>query len=235
MVTTHHDYETHPATGAEVTERERRSIAGTVRGGTTAGAIAGGGAVVLAILGLFDVLPFYMVTIATIAAGAALLIEGVSLAGAQAKLAREAHDGDRKRQIGVGGGLSAQAVGGAAAIVLGIIALFGVMPLTLVASAAIIMGASMLLGGAAHGDTTLDALETSGTSYRNLRSTEQQVKGASAAMALIGIGAATLGILVLIDVGGPLTLSLIAMLAIGAAALLAGSAMLSRIGTLVHR
>lgn len=56
--------------------------------------------------------------------------------------------------------------------------------------------------------------------------------GASAAMALVGIGAATLGVLVLAGIGAPVTLSSIAILLIGGAALLRGSALLARFGAL---
>lgn len=235
MVTTHHEYDKQPAPGAPMTERERKATAGTIAGGTTAEAIVGATAVVLAILGLLGILEFYMLTIATICAGAALLIEGLALAAGYAKIQRESQNGDRKVEAGVGGGLTVQALGGATGVVLGLLALFGLEPEVLIPVAAIAMGASMLLGGGARGELSLEPLDTAQASQRSRHANEQAVKGAGAAMALAGIGAAVLGILVLADVGEPLVLSLVAMLTIGAAALLAGSAMLSRVGNLVHR
>lgn len=235
MVSTHTDYDKHAGQEPALTERERKTIAGAVSGGTAVEALLGGAAVVLAILGLVGILEFWMLTLATICAGAALLIEGLSLAGAYAKIQRESHNGDRKREAGAGGGLTAQTLGGGAGMVLGILALIGFAPMTLTAAAAIAMGGALLLGGAARGEMTLDALERGHTSYGARHSTEQAVKGAGAAMALAGIGAGVLGILVLAEVGEPLVLTLVAMLAIGAAALLAGSAMLSRVGSLVSR
>lgn len=212
---------------------ERREVREIVAGGTGAEAIAGGAAVVLAILGLVGAIPFYMLTIATIAAGAALFIEGAAMAGAHAKVAREGLNGDTRNQA-VGGGMSAQALGGAAGMVLGILALFGVAPFVLVPAAAIVMGGAMLVGGPAHTEIPTSVIETGGTTSARVRhATSESVKGAGAAMALAGLGAVTLGILVLADIGAPMTLSLVAILAIGAAALLAGSALMSRVGALV--
>src|ERR1041384_1873560 len=105
------------------TERERRRLGLVVSGGTTAEAVAGLGAATLGVLGLAGVLPFYMLTIGIIVAGAALFIEGVSVGGAYAKLHHDVvMNTEADDQVEASTGLSVQVLGGAVAIVLGILA-----------------------------------------------------------------------------------------------------------------
>jgi hypothetical protein len=217
------------------TERERKRLGYLVGGGTTAEAIAGVGAATLAILGLAGILPFYMLMIGIIAAGAALFIEGVSVGGAYAKLHNEqVLYTEAEDQLGTSTGLSVQVLGGATAIVLGILGLVGLFPGTLAAIAVIALGAALLLGGPARAELNWSALELRHASNSSRVLATQAVHGASGILALVGLGAVVLGILALVATAPPAsatasTLVLVAVLAIGAAELLGGSSILGRI------
>src|SRR5262249_7927802 len=97
-------------------------------GGSVTEAIGAIGAVVLAIIGLAGILSSLMASIATIVIGAALLMEGI--ASRQFVFTRE---------------LKAGFFAGVAGTILGILALFGTAPQTLLAVALIVFGVSFLL------------------------------------------------------------------------------------------
>lgn len=198
-----------------------------VGGGTTAEAVAGLAAGTLAILGLAGVLPFYMTTIGVIAAGAALFIEGAAVAGAYAKLSYDTAVPETQ-QLEVGGGFGAQGIGGAAAIVLGILSLVGILPQILVPISVMVLGAALLLGGAARPELNFAQLGVRGATPHARYLAHQAIIGTSGVLSLVGIGALVLGILALVQ-GPTLELSMVAILAVGAAELLGGSAMLGRL------
>lgn len=206
---------------------DQTKLSTAVGGGTTAEAVAGLAAGTLAILGLAGVLPFYMTTIGIIAAGAALFIEGATVAGAYAKLSYDATIPEAQ-QLEVGGGFGAQGIGGAAAVVLGILSLVGILPQILVPISAMVLGAALLLGGAARPELNFAQLGVRGGSPHARYLAHQAIIGTSGVLALVGIGALVLGILALVQ-GPTFELSLIAILAVGAAELFGGSAMLGRL------
>ena len=160
------------------------------RGGTALAMFAGLATIVLAILGLVDILPLYMAGISAIVVGAALLFEGGSraawMAGARERLGEFAE-----------GGVSTQAIGGIAGIVLGILALMGINPVALLSIAVLTVGASLFAGGWS--------------------------AGSSGAKQFIGLASVVLGILSLVGYV-PLTLTLVAFLCLGAGSLLSGTA-----------
>jgi hypothetical protein len=218
-----------------MTVGERRQVARAVATGTTTEALAGAAAIALAILALAGILPVYLAAIATIAAGAALLIEGLSLSGAFAKIT---YEGGPAEHIpgGIGGGLGVYTVGGAAGVALGILALLEVEPLVMLPVAALVMGASILLGGSARAELNLSELDVHLAEPRARRAMEQSVKGTTSLMLLCGIAAAVLGIVALLDAGATaLTLSGVAMLVIGTATLFGGSALAGRMLTAARR
>jgi len=107
-------------------------------------AIASISTVVLTILGLAHVAPNFLVAIATITFGGALLLHGAGLLTEYAKLTRAAPAATPA--VFGGGGLSAVLLAGAAGIVLGILALLGISPTELTAIAVIAFGSALILG-----------------------------------------------------------------------------------------
>jgi hypothetical protein len=208
-------------------------------GTATLAAITGGAALLLAILGLNEILPFTMLEIATLLVGAGLMIEGSALT-AQYSDARAVLTA-RERSL-MGTGVSAELLGGAATIVLGILALIGVAPLVLAPSAAIVAGGAMLIGSASSERTRLisqvpSRLHGDERVQRDTqleRSTRAAVEASTGAEVLVGIGAIVLGVLALLGVE-PLILSLVAMLALGAAIVLGGGAIGARLAALLSR
>ncbi|HEX3474602.1 MAG TPA: hypothetical protein VHT91_06145 [Kofleriaceae bacterium] len=211
----------HPAEVAH----EQKISAATLAGGSSLELIGGGAAAVLAIIGLAGTLPFYMTTIATIVVGGALLAHGAAVTARRTDTMRSAED--RAERIEIGGGAGSEFLGGAGAIVLGILALAGVMPGVLLPVAMIVVGATILLGAPAQPEIARLAPDRD---RRMSRITHEAVEGASGGMVLAGLGAIVLGILALIGVGPVSTLVQVSLLAVGVALLLSGSALTARFG-----
>ncbi len=203
--------------GTNVYEQDRMA-AEVMFAGSTAEAVVGAAAVVLAIIGLANVFPGYMACIATIVVGAALFLEGVAVAAEYRKLARRIG----KAELGMG--LSSEIVGGAAGIVLGILALLNMRPALLSPIAVIVFGAALLLSAVATARFRL--LSGPHMSERARTITREAVEVASGAEVLIGIGAIVLGILALLG-WAPRTLVLVSLLGLGASILFTGSAISS--------
>jgi hypothetical protein len=173
--------------------------------GSAMEAIAALATMALAIVGLAGVFSTTLAAIATIIVGAAILIEGGSFsAGAFAA---------RGYAADVGAGLSAQALGGIAGIVLGILALLGVAQPTLLSVAVLVYGAAFLL-------SRMEFAQTFAASG----SVELPWREAGSGQVLIGVAGVVLGILAVIGISS-LTLVLVALLSFGAAALFSGSAL----------
>ncbi|HPZ96868.1 MAG TPA: hypothetical protein PLT93_01915 [Phycisphaerae bacterium] len=222
-----HDVQGRPVTGANVYEtEEKEKTAEVIFGGSTAEAVVGAAAVVLAILGLANMWPGYMASIATIAVGAALLFEGGAIASRYSDLAR------RTGASEIGGGVSAEILGGAAGIALGVLALLGIMPSALTPIAIIVFGGALLIGSAA--TARLNALSTVKMSDRARDVTRGAIEMASGTEVLIGIAAIVLGILALLGMA-PRTLVLIGLLALGATVLFSGAAISSRMAGVFRR
>jgi hypothetical protein len=172
--------------------------------------VAGIAAVAISIIGLAQVFPEILVSIATLAVGVALLFEGGAMAARFSDLVPEMEKSAERVRWG---GLTAEFLAGAAGIALGILALLHLAPMVLVPIAAIVYGCALILD--------------SGVNHR-LRSLEAQKSGVHGSgniqvlVVLVGVGAVTLGILALVGIV-PMVLSLVAMLGIGGANLLSGS------------
>ncbi|MCL4492455.1 MAG: hypothetical protein M1510_11275 [Nitrospirae bacterium] len=213
------------STQQEFQTQERRSR-GVLAAGTAAEGIAGIGAIVLAIIGLANTLPNYMLPIATIAVGAALLFEGGAVTARYTNLLTSARGRVDMREFGIG--MTTELLGGGVGLVLGILALIGIFPLVLVPVAAIVFGASLILGTGV--TSHLNSLWTSATEEREMvrEVTKEAIAAAAGVQFLVGLGAITLGILALIGIN-PMALSLVAMLSLGFSDLLSGTAIMSRI------
>lgn len=186
--------------------------------GSVGEAVGGAAAVVLAILALLGLLPLTLNAIAAIAIGAALLIGGAALARRYARAVPAGYV-SRGRQD-VAGALGLQAIAGVAGLALGILALLRIDPLTLLGVASIVFGAALLAGGG--------AMARLARSARWIRAEGDPVAAAGGWESLVGIGAIVLGILALTG-HAPMTLTLVAMLSVGAAILVSGSVLASRL------
>lgn len=203
-----------------------KSVEHAVIGGSSTEALAGAAAVVLAILGLAAIEPRFMIAIAAIALGAALIFDGAAVAAEYSRIL--SHSGNGALQsVELGGGISTQVGGGAAAVVLGILALLNLDPMTLLAIAAIVLGTTLLFSSGV--STRLNALkiETSGDHDVAKRVARDALTAATGTEVLVGLAAIVLGILALVGLA-PETLILVAMLVLGAAVLMTGGAVIGR-------
>ncbi len=182
-------------------------------GGTTAEAIGGLAAAVLAIIGLARILPSDMAAIATIVVGAAFLSEGLS---AGARLARFASEGAAGGEF-AGTGYTSEFLGGATAIVLGILAILGISPQVLLPVSAIVLGGSLLLGsGLSSGFQRF----TGGVGHSEAYWAVASFSGLGPRL-FVGIGAIVLGIIGVVGASW-MVLTLVSMLGLGISVFLIG-------------
>jgi hypothetical protein len=219
--------------GAGSLPHEQEKSLKIITSGSLTEALAGGGAVVLTILGLAGIMPGYMASIAVIAIGVALLAQGGAAASRWSTLVAQTRSYDWSSRSELGSGLSAEIFGGAAGIVLGILALLSIFHWVLIPVSLLVFGGTLLVGSG----TTVDLGTMGGPrAYDQFsRVTREITMAASGTQVLVGVGAIVLGILALVG-GDSLVLSLVGLLAIGASILLAGSAVSTRMmGMLRHR
>lgn len=220
------------AGGTGVIRRSERAVAGS----SLTEFVAGAAAIVLPILGLVGVLPLSLAAIAFIAIGAAMMIQGGAFAAQARTLLADLNIAD-PAAIDFVGGTNAEIMGGAAVIALGILALLRIAPLSLLPVAAIVAGGAMMFGAGAtsrlatfrYGATALN------DSQRDVL--RESVRASAGADILVGVGSATLGILVLAGVGSVatmMTLVLVATLSLGAGLFLTGTALGARMAALLR-
>jgi hypothetical protein len=174
--------------------------------------------VVLTILGLAHVAPNFLMAIATIAFGAALLLHGSAMLGDYARLAGRA-DENISAALG-GGGLSSILLAGAAGIILGILALLDIAPVELTAIAVIAFGSALILGTNSTLRLHLFKFAAANTNERTQRlaneiMASEMLSSSAGIYGLTGLAAIVLGILALAGFSA-VTLVLIALLALGA-------------------
>jgi hypothetical protein len=128
-------------------------------------------------------------------------------------------------------GMSAELVAGAAGVVLGVLALIGVAQVTLMASAAIVFGGALLLGGGeAYRLSQLGTPRQRSAAERAARAIARSTAGAEA---LVGIGLVVLGIVALTGMV-PMTLVLVAVLTLASTQLLTRAAETGRLITIMR-
>jgi L-asparaginase II len=121
---------------SDETNRSKSSV------GQTVAALA---TIVLTILGLAHVVPDFLVAIATIAFGAALLLHGSAMIAEYARANVRLGTAATTAPYAGDGGLSAVLLAGVAGVVLGILALLGISTHELTAIAVIAFGAALIL------------------------------------------------------------------------------------------
>jgi len=187
-----------------------------------AGGIA---SVVLAVVGLAGTASETMVAIAVIIFGAALLIQGGTLLSEYARIMFPSGSGSAAAGEFGGGSLSAVFLAGAAGIVLGILALLGLSPPILTAAAIIAFGAALVLSS--NSVWHLHMLKRSALTARkevggNEILANEMAFGSASLQALAGLAGVVLGIIGLAG-SHTVTLTLIALLALGGTLILTGS------------
>jgi hypothetical protein len=183
--------------------------------------IAGIAAIVLTILGLAHVVPTYLVAIATLAVGAALITHSLSLVQEFARLVTHPA---AIAEMGGGNVWSIELLGGAAGIVLGVLALLQLDPVDLVAIATIGYGGAFLISSNSTSRMTLLKVEASYGDEATRRLAGELMSSSTATQALTGLAAIVLGILALAGFS-PTVLVLIALLALGTVVLLNSAAL----------
>jgi len=198
-------------------------------GGSIVEAVGGAAAVVLAILGLLDILPVSMASVAVIAVGAALFIGGGTLAARFSRLlyVSEARFAPAATSEAIAGGMATETLFGAAGIALGILALLDTAPMTLIPVAVIAYGTALLMASGATARMSEMMVRGGAEPHRARHVARQAVFAASGSEVLIGLGGIVLGILAIAGFT-PLTLSLIALLSFGVSIVLSGSSIASR-------
>ncbi|WP_206606557.1 hypothetical protein [Steroidobacter cummioxidans] len=185
----------------------------------------------MSILALVGVMPNRLAPIAGIAFGAALLIEGAAMAVRHSELMAQASATEEAR-FELSGGMSVEAAVGIACIALGILALVGIAPATLLAVLAITGGAGLVVSAGTQrqlNEIRADALEISPTPRRVARTA---VSSAAATQVLAGIAAITLGVIALVNATSfPSVLTTTALLVLGGAVLLSSATLSSRMLT----
>lgn len=219
-----------PSTGTP--QEHGHLTAGMTGGSSMFMTIGGAAAVVLTILGLADLYPMYMLAISVIAIGGVMAMQGLALGSRYSRIVAET--GGRHGSSEVGTGLTAEFIAGAAGVALGILSLLGLDASVLAPIAVIVLGSGLLIGA---GVPSRLAHYTSGEtpSHPHLQhAVSEAIMASSGAEVLVGGGAVVLGIIALAG-EIPITLSLVALLAMGAATLMTGTAVTGKIaGTWAH-
>jgi hypothetical protein len=195
--------------------------------------VISGAVVVVAILGLAGLFPGVLLAVATIGIGAAFLMQGGAISARIKRILRE-NFGENSTVADVGSGVSAEVVGGLIGIVLGILALAGVMPATLVAIASLTYGGALILSSDAMARINNQVVEMGARSEAAKRLAHEALSVSSGVQLLVGLGAITLGILALIGIN-PAVLLLVSMLGLSAADLLSGTALGGRMMAVLER
>jgi hypothetical protein len=213
-------------------EVERQKSIKVVAGGSMTEAICGAATMVLAILGLAGILPWYMASIATIAFGVALLAQGSAIAARYSHLLREATPYEWDTRTEVGGGMGAEILAGGAGVVLGVLGLLGIGASTLIPIAVIVFGGALLLGSGAA--TDLGGFAAQGASSSFAHAARQATIAASGAQVLLGVAAIVLGIIALVSLDW-LLVTLVALLVVGASVLFSGASVSTRMASVLRR
>lgn len=201
--------------------------------GSTVEALGGAAAVVLAIIGLADIEPIYMLTIATIVIGATLVAQAALTASEYSEVVAKSGAAQWLR-AGFESELGAEAMAGGAAIVLGILGILDIHALALSAIAAIVLGVGFLLGSGVGARLNAVNVEMSSQHEMARRLARVAASGAIGAQVLVGGAAVILGILALVGTQTQ-PLALTAMLVLGASALLSGGALGSKMASMMTK
>ena len=200
--------------------------------GSVSEMIAGIAAIVLAIIGLAGMMPAVLLSIATIVFGVALLLSGGSIAARYGNIEREVAETEMET-IEIGTGVTMEFAGGLAGIVLGILALIGLVPMVLIPCAVIVFGATFILSiGLSNRLSALENYAPGGSAFSR-QLTREAVEASSGVQVLVGLAGITLGVLALIGFA-PMVLSLVGILTIAVGGSLSSVALTTRLWGALH-
>lgn len=185
--------------------------------------IGGAATIILSILGLVGLYPNYFVPISTIAIGITLLFKGAAIASEYPKLLMQTTS-TNYQQNELTGGMSIEFLAGASGIVLGILALLGLKAVMLCSIALIVFGVGLVAGSGVVSRLNTLKMSLFGTEDKTRRVLQEMVSTATHIQILVGLGAIVLGILSLLGIEN-VTLTLVGLLIIGAAAVLSGTSL----------
>jgi hypothetical protein len=174
-------------------------------------------ALVMAVLAIAGYFPIYLAAVATVAIGFALLAQGGTVAARWRKAARLAGSEHSEAMSA-----TTEMLGGAIAVILGLLALVDVSPMTLLPAASLVLGISVLLGGPAQPDL-VDAAPTAAP--RAGQRTRSAVRSSGGFMVIGGLLAIVLGVLAATGLAPVLPLTLIALVCVAAALSVAGGSL----------
>ena len=211
---------------------ERLSVK-AVMGGSIFESLASGVTFVLALVGVAEIVPEQMLLWSVIAMGAAFLFEGVGISMRYSKLLAETSK-DRWEKAEFGTGVSAEFIGGAVGLVLGIVAFTGFHRAAMLPTALLVYGITLLLSSGL--TFRLSALEIEGAeeSAKFKAVAREAVSVSALTELLLGIGAGILGIIALMSTT-PVPVTIVGMLIVGFAGLVTGTAVTSRMYGLIRR
>jgi len=204
-----------------IADRQFESVSGGASAWMTE-SVGGIVATVLTILGLAHIVPLFLVAIALIAAGAALVSRGVAIVRDFARLLARAGTATAVTEVGGSSAVYVELLAGAAAVILGILSLLGVASVDLVAIGVIALGGALVLSTNATARLTAQKLAMTSGGDEGARVVAAEIVTSSAGtQALAGLTAITLGILALAGFAS-VVLILIALLVVGSFILLDG-------------
>ena len=209
---------------------EERPVEATAAG-SIATSIGGLAAIILAIVGLVHIAPTYVLAIAALVVGAALVFQGGDLFAQYSGLL--AGMTQRRAETAPVGGVGIGMLAGLVGIVLGILALVTVSPSVLLPIAVIVFGVALI---GSSGDVTqlyTLKLQQSGADDNVQRMARESLALGSSTQTLIGLGGVVLGIVALVGLDWTV-LSLVALLAFGIAVLVNSTGVTDRMMTFFH-
>jgi hypothetical protein len=204
-------------------------------GGAATESMGGVAVIVLTILSLLGVVPRILTPVAGIVFGIAFMVEGAAIAARQATLIEQTEK-TSIQELEIGGGVTIELTIGAAAIVLGVLALIGIVPGVLMSSLTTAAGAGLILSAGSVQRLNEVQAHLVEPNLTPQRASVARVATSSAAgvQFLAGVAVTILGILGLTRTGLPLVMSSVGLLVLGCAITLSGTALASRMLRLVQ-
>ena len=177
------------------------------------------GAVILSIIAIVGLFQNQLAAISVIGIGAMLMIQGAAVALYLSELLYEAEATQHADTMAGGQGIATEFLAGTAGIILGVLALIGIAPATLMSVAVITFGAAMLLTST---EISWRNALVAGQSEALRRVLRQTGSAAAGAQVLVSLASIILGILGLVGMAQTIMI-LVALLATGALVLLRSS------------
>jgi len=215
-----------------VTVQEIRERTRIMEGATTLELVVAAAAVGLAIVGLAGVLPRHMAAAAAILIGGGLMMEGAAIAARYRELLTSQADTPPWTSAALS--TTVETLGGVGIVVLGILAVIGLYPVTLLAVSALAFGATLWFGAPEVNALGAFADRPGPDAPVEAHARHQAARASAAASALAGMAVGVLGILVLAQIG-QMKLILSAMIVAGGATLVRGGFFTTRVVRLARQ